>query len=230
MRQLRLDVAYSLLRFNNEWYYLFSGESLAFPNDTASASSRWWNVYARLRTTRMALVRKPSLVYVNVVTTQGPSTYLYSGLLVDYHFREGNLDKLILSRAKRRIIGSGDASSEASESAYYPVEADYFILKIDEIANLSIRYRNEIPHDENLQRLLDRVRNHPRVRAHLDSEKSDLEEKEAVRNRLDALAVDVKDDPKTAALLENADLSETKINQVADLIVDEVLGRQGPSD
>ncbi|MEO6808306.1 MAG: hypothetical protein ABI353_04255 [Isosphaeraceae bacterium] len=105
-------------RFENEWHYLLTGESLQF-------------FEYRGRTTFEE--REGTLIAAAVETKD--HSYLYIGVLADYSFDPtGNLDKLVITDAVRRKLTDDDASD------YYPIKGYYLVLKMSEIKTLNIDY------------------------------------------------------------------------------------------
>lgn len=128
VRWQRLDRRYRVLRFDNPWHYLFTGEVRDFDMPAGAKTSE-----------------VPAFVWVNCVAVLGSVPYLYSGVLSEYFFdRSGDLEQIVLRGAARRRIGEEKIVEEKGESArFYPVDADYVSLKYSSIQNLSVEFVSE---------------------------------------------------------------------------------------
>lgn len=123
----------NFLRFDTPWYYLFTG-------------------YDR--------ERPPDGVAIGAVVSLSSTAYLYTGVLVEYFLDDqGQLNRLVLTSAARRLLSSDPESehvtisneapdSKAKESRQrratrerlYPIQGDYFVLRYSEILTLNVRY------------------------------------------------------------------------------------------
>lgn len=132
VRQAGWDRKYPLLRFDNEWNYLFTGEVREFTADPRALAPI-------------------SGTYVSAVLEMGGQTYLYVGILVDYYFdRSGNLDRLLLRSAVRRNFAQDRQSPppegfDASQGGmgaerFYVIDGDYVVIRYADVKNLNIKY------------------------------------------------------------------------------------------
>ncbi len=121
VRHQRLDLKYSLFRFDNPWYYHFSGE----------------------------LMDSIGFVHISAVIQQGDAAYVYFGELYDFDFdRQGNLDLLILNNALRRKlgddrVGSGSYASRDEDPRYYAIgdgDLDLLFIRYADVRTLNIEY------------------------------------------------------------------------------------------
>lgn len=121
IRYFRLDVRFGPLRFNNKWHYLFSGELFnrdfeMGPGAVAGTS-------------------------VSTLVAVGNLTYLYVGVLYEYEFgKDGRLEKLILTAARRRQVVDDTDATNPSLRDYYRIEGEFFVLSGHEITTLNIDY------------------------------------------------------------------------------------------
>jgi hypothetical protein len=126
VRNNQWDLKYRLFRFRNEWFYLLTGEINCF-----SEFSKEDN-------------KIPNMVAISGVIDSCDKSYLYVGMLVDFHFdKDGNLDRLLITEAQRRDLvrdKSNKIAANKLDKRFYPIDGDYFILKYSEIKNLNIRY------------------------------------------------------------------------------------------
>lgn len=130
VRHFKLDLRHRALRFNNEWYYLLTGEILQFaemPDDSTEIDG----------------------VYLSAVVCHGDQAYLYRGLVADFSFgRHGELDKIFLRMAHRRHITddrsphpeTSPASNDFPDDRYYDIRGDLFLLRYSEISTLNLDY------------------------------------------------------------------------------------------
>jgi hypothetical protein len=137
VRKHRLDLRWDALRFDNDWYYLFTGEARAFSIPQEERTRE------RLRT----LFEEEQIVYVFIaaVVEQAGSAFLYWGILSDFFFdATGKLDRIILQSAQRRPL-SRDRKGEGSKlplvsEAFYSIRGHYFVLPFSNVRNLNIEY------------------------------------------------------------------------------------------
>ena len=127
VRFLKLDRKIKLLRFKNQWAYVFSSEILEFPK------------LRKLHPQSIQVATKGKYLFpnVDVLTRTGNDTTLYSGILKDYDIDRRDINKLsrvYLFEANRYKRGE-DGVMERK-----PIPGDYLIINGDEIINLNIRY------------------------------------------------------------------------------------------
>jgi hypothetical protein len=125
VRWMRWDHKYRFLRFNNEWYYLLSGEIHSF-QETPDIEG------------------ETKGVYLTTVVHHSNVDYLYTGFVIDYFFdRNGNLDRVILDEVARRRL-SDDKSEEMKEheeaARFYEIEGHYFVLRYSEMCTINLDY------------------------------------------------------------------------------------------
>jgi hypothetical protein len=127
VREFKLDRRTRFLRFNNEWFYLLSGEMTEF-----------YEYRTRLP--------RPDLVYLTVVVHHSDSDYLYRGIVDDFFFdKTGSLDRVVLRLAHRRALSDDrkaeqEFSEEEINKRYYNIEGDFFLLKYSEMSTLSVDF------------------------------------------------------------------------------------------
>lgn len=134
VRSLKLDLRFDAFRFNNEWYYLFSGEARVFEYATSERS---------FRSVKEILEEEPvDLVYLTCQVEVAGTPWLYYGILSDYLFdKNGNLDLLILQAAQRKKLSEVSHQQEGKEApALQNIRGHYFILRYAEVHNLNIEY------------------------------------------------------------------------------------------
>lgn len=120
VRKYRLDSRLKLLRFKNEWHYIFSGEILNFPNVAGDSSDI-------------------NFAYIDVVTEIDGASYIYSGILLEYILsKEHILETICLSNVRRRKISDEFTPS----SDYYYVPGNFIVFKYNQIQNINITYYN----------------------------------------------------------------------------------------
>ena len=120
VRGYYLDSKFKILRFKNEWHYIFSGEILNFPKIPGQS-------------------RDIGFAYVDVVTEIDGEGYLYSGILMEYILsKEHILETICLANVRRRKI----SEEVQSENDYYYIPGNFIIFKYNHIQNLNITYYN----------------------------------------------------------------------------------------
>jgi len=127
VRKFKWDRKTKVLRFNNEWYYLLSGEITEF-----------YDYPERL----------PPVdgVYLTAVVHHSDTDYLYRGIVSDFFFdKTGNLDRVLLTLAHRRTLSADreeeqEFSEEEISNRYYNIEGDFFLLKYSEMSTVNIDF------------------------------------------------------------------------------------------
>ncbi len=115
------------MRFNNEWFYLLSGEISEFKEFTENLG-------------------KVDGVYLTTIVHHSDKDYLYRGIVADFFFdKSGNLDRVLLKLAHRRALTDDREShqeydQEEIDDRYYSIEGDYFILRYSEMSTINLDY------------------------------------------------------------------------------------------
>ncbi|WP_420454563.1 hypothetical protein [Rubrivirga sp.] len=136
VRRLRLDLRYRMFRFDNDWYYLLSGEARVFRAGEESLP---------LAEIRQEMERKFGFAMVSALVEHGGSLVLYWGVLVDYYFADGDLDRLVLANAQRRSLDVAaprvyGAPPPPQDERFYPIDGDYLVLPYASVRNLNVTY------------------------------------------------------------------------------------------
>ena len=115
VRRYHFDLKFNLLRFNNEWYYLLSGETMKTrPGDV-------------------------NYVWIDALVEKAGGGVIYSGLLVDFNLsREGGLESIYLTQVARRFLTSDAPDDAKQRQKYYEIPGDIFVLKYTQVVNLNI--------------------------------------------------------------------------------------------
>jgi hypothetical protein len=129
VRNLKLDLKFKILRFKNQWAYIFSGESYRFPK---------WRKFDMSTRDELAEFKKkflfPSLdVLVKVSESEN---ILYSGILKDYDVLSKDLSQLrrvYLVDAKRYKRTDDDMKLK-------DIPGDFLIIDGKDIINLNVQY------------------------------------------------------------------------------------------
>jgi hypothetical protein len=119
----QLDLRFDFLRFNNEWYYLLSGEGFELPAGIFE-------------------IRKRAQydVWINALIETSNGSVLYSGLLEDFYLsRAGGLESIYLTQVARRYLDE-ERTGQPQRFSYYDVPGDLFVIKYSQVVNLNILY------------------------------------------------------------------------------------------
>lgn len=132
----------------------------------------------------------PDYINVSAVVNIAGTPYLFQGMLDDFFFSsDGQLDRLILENVSRRLLSKDKAvlaepmpssvSLEAEETAaqqdayapviddrFYPVDGDYFVLRMSEAITLNVQYVKLLDVATAPTRDIDKRSTHP---AHLEN-------------------------------------------------------------
>lgn len=143
VRKLKVDIKFSLFRFNNEWYYHFSGESqlIDYFSDMRFCEK------LKVGIKKIEEVLSTTYVFVAIVVNHGCGTYLYRGILQDYYYnKEGQLERIVLQQALRRALVN-DRNIDCCESdpenddRFYHIKGDFLIINYSDIVTMNVDYR-----------------------------------------------------------------------------------------
>ncbi|MCW8896943.1 MAG: hypothetical protein OQJ96_01375 [Flavobacteriales bacterium] len=141
IRILKFDIRYKILRFKNQWYYVFSGEIRSFEKFINAN-----NILGEIDGEENKYKYYPPYVDI-LVESNSDVPDLYSGYVVDYDLDYENiheLDKVYLLGAHRyRDKRDGDELKGIEikgNRAKIPIKGDIFILKANRILNLNITF------------------------------------------------------------------------------------------
>lgn len=130
----KLDIRFELLRFNNEWFYLFSGEARLFDTPGPNTLPAIWK----------RAQRTVKNVHCSAVVTVGEHTYQYRGVLSDYHFdADGALDSVVLQSAQRIPLDGLDG-----EDGFTPIPGDFLLIRYEDMKTLNIAYTEEFSEED----------------------------------------------------------------------------------
>lgn len=124
--RFRLDRAASqlspLFRFHHApWYYLLTGADFEKKVE-------------------------PDFIVISAIVNVAGEGVLYTGVLSEFFANsDGQLDRLILRDVMRRPISKDKATvditlSSNSDSRFYPIDGDYFVLRYEEAITLNVEY------------------------------------------------------------------------------------------
>ena len=151
VRYYKLDLTFNPLKFDNEWYYFFSGENFAFKNaqeetvEVKNYFSYKYKLNTAIRQNIKLLNTENIISQITLVTEINKCGYLYRGFFKDFVFdKAGNLDQIHLSEVYRRKI---DDDREADQhhkkdpdERYYPIAGSTFIIKYEHVKNVNIQF------------------------------------------------------------------------------------------
>ena len=124
IRTMQWDRRWEFLRFDNTWYYLFSGEA---------AQIRKYQVQHN----RKDGYRLPNQRFVDVLTKSGEKRYLYTGNLVDYQLGADNrLEYIVISSPSRQLVREKEDEAIVKKQ----ITSEYFVIPFSEILNINVRY------------------------------------------------------------------------------------------
>jgi hypothetical protein len=118
------DRSTQILRFNNPWFYLLTGQITQFQE-----SREDWDQIAGVVLTAVVHHQKEDWVYI--------------GVIEDFFFdKSGDLDRVLLTLVQRRNLSAdqelgGDIDSD---DRYYHIEGDYFVLRYSEMSTMNLDY------------------------------------------------------------------------------------------
>ena len=123
VRKQGWDRSTRILRFNNQWFYLLSGEITEFKESPEG--------FAEI-----------SGVVLNTVVHHQEADWLYVGVIADFFFdKAGSLDRVLLTSVERRKLSDDiNADADDPDEKYYDIEGDYFVLRYSEMSTINIDY------------------------------------------------------------------------------------------
>jgi hypothetical protein len=140
VRYLNLDKKTRILRFQNNWFYLFNGEILEFKK----FKPHFKNVILNKQPGQQQV-----LTLVDVAIEAPAGFEFYSGFLVDYALKDSDpteLDKLYLKGASRYLMVDKNDSSITDFSNIHlrgkkvNIPGHIFVLETDKLLNLNVSY------------------------------------------------------------------------------------------
>ncbi len=180
IRYYRLDLRIDVLRFSNEWRYLFSGQeyvmnilreekehkalaTYAAQLETAQASGQSPKPLRKIRKWRIpateikAKEAEIELHIASVAVEQGGDVYIYRGILDQYFFdKKGGLQKIVIMYPQRRRLKHSkkvtliDGVPQVDEG-FYQIDGHYFVIEYAQILNFNLYYyRYSETSDENV--------------------------------------------------------------------------------
>ncbi len=134
IRSNKWDRSHRILRFKNNWHYLFSGEILDYPGMPGNAD-------------------EIDLKAVDVLVATDEGSILYSGTLKEYILnQQGGIDAIYLGDGVRRRFLKDDNNED---DCYYHMPGDIFMIPYNEIKNIHITYYAVEIEDKDLQNEFD---------------------------------------------------------------------------
>jgi hypothetical protein len=152
VRTFKLDVKLKILRFKNQWYYIFSGEFKSFKKfEKAKQLFREKKTIEQLLKPNSDNQFKYFPVRADVLVKEDSKVILYTGYVIDYDLDYENindLDKLYLYRTHRyREVRDEDKNNKQikiiGNKAKIPIKGDVFLLDAKNILNLNLTF---VPH------------------------------------------------------------------------------------
>ena len=142
IRFFKLDIHFKILRFQNQWYYIFSGEIRDFRK-----FKHLKRIMGESSEGNNEKEQKSLPPYADILVENGGEQVLYTGFIVDYDLNYENLnelDKIYLKGASRyRDFRSGDIESGLEvrgSKTKVSIKGDVFILKADKVLNINLTF------------------------------------------------------------------------------------------
>ena len=93
-------------------------------------------------TGKLSETQNAELIKLSCLVESKNTAFLYYGVLEDFYLSsDGQLNRIVLSRAMRRPIESDESQSDTATAArFYDIKGDRLILKYEDIKNINIEY------------------------------------------------------------------------------------------
>ncbi len=140
IRAWSLDKHIKMLRFKNQWYYIFSGEIFEFKKFKSAA-----NILGKASENGKKKIVE--LSKVDVLISNGGENEFYSGYVVDYDLLPSDpskLDNLYLMDASRytlkEVKNHNSAFTHPKISEKKPIPGEIFVLNMCNLVNINVSY------------------------------------------------------------------------------------------
>lgn len=141
IRIFKLDIRFKILRFKNQWYYVFSGEIRSFRKFKHAA-------YLSINHPKESNKYKYFPPRVDILVQGEGTPILYTGLVIDYDLDSENINNIerlyLLGAHKYPITNQGDNLETDHENLETnqktPINGDVFIIKGDKIINMNLTF------------------------------------------------------------------------------------------
>ena len=140
IRASNLDKRWKMIRFKNQWYYIFSGEIFDFKKFKSAA-----NILGKASENGKKKIVELSKVHVLI--SNGGENEFYSGYVVDYDLLPSDpskLDNLYLMdayRHSRKEIKNDDSQfTHPRISEKKPIPGEIFVLNMCNLVNINVSY------------------------------------------------------------------------------------------
>jgi len=152
IRTTKLDISLKILRFKNQWYYVFSGEFKSFKK--FKKAKIFFNEKKAIDSILKPTSKNQFQYYpvrADILLKENSEANLYTGYIIDYDLNYDNindLDKLYLFRTYRyRDTKDSDKENNrikiVGSKAKVPISGDVFLIDAKNILNLNLTF---IPH------------------------------------------------------------------------------------
>lgn len=125
IRKFKLDWKTMYLRFNNEWFYIVTGEILGFSENTFQPK------------------KKIDFTFVDVLVKIDNESIIYTGISKAYFLsNEGGLASLLLAGASRRLLSDDPNRTDEKPPSdrYYNIPGEFLLIPNSSIININFRY------------------------------------------------------------------------------------------
>lgn len=149
-----LDLRLNILKFKNDWYYIFSGDILKSKKYSKKLLT---NIYSTLKFDSGK--RGVMLSYADILVNESGTPKIYSGIVANYEISQNDaneLEKIMLVDAhKRDILENGKITKT-------PIPGDIFVILNSNIQNINLTYvpsvtKKVIPKKKRKERNTDKI-------------------------------------------------------------------------
>jgi hypothetical protein len=152
VRKFRLDIKFKILRFKNQWFYIFSGDYTFFEKYQRASSN--------LVIDNPSIHKDLMMVYADILVSNNGNTKMYTGYVVDYDLDHNDINKLDKIYLKD-VLKYKYKNTEKTDFDTVPIPGDLFIIDNSQVVNINLTFipsiieieKNETKKERNNNRL-----------------------------------------------------------------------------
>lgn len=142
VRFLKLDLKFKLFRFNNEWFYILSGEESIISEIQDNKLLQ----KLKLSIKRIDTILDTTNVCISAIVDHNSNQYIYWGYVSNFYFnKKGELDRIFLKNTHRRNLNNDKEDNTKTtrppnDKRFYKIHGDFVIFKYSDLKTLNVHY------------------------------------------------------------------------------------------